>query len=569
MANQRVIHKADLRAIEKNLSNIHSGIEHMYHYVMSVQNKVQETETKLDQLSNDFYTFLQEELYAKQLQLAETRLVRVRQKLEKEYGHYDDIRRRATGILQAIDVGIVRDEVVTNTTEEFMLSAPKYWLAPCLVALSAWIHDDKEIAEKALHEAFRRNDQKTALFFALIMRRYDRLQASTLWLESYFYLQDVHAIDREVVVLLDSFTNGVFNPQARQLCLRQVEEWYKTVNSLEPDAHKSWEEPLKQFIAPREVAQEYPYLARYSPTFEACKNALEFAHSHQLLLDFLQTVFGGNVQPLQRVHDAVDEMLAHLVTDFDEEELPLRQDDRLLNLIIDENGNKERAQARFQQERSAWEQKFSFRELMKTLAFFPQSVKTTKATQRFALAFCKEWLVHAYKDFTAHHRQAFPTEVEIEIEGWKGRSRDGTNQKELVASLTEHLKKKYKKQGKIKLGKKHIFAIAGGGILSILGFALTPFHIAFLILGILGLAGPGWYLWVRRQNKKAHRLAAEEKKEEAINALLAIIAEIVDWRREYMKADEKGTQVSEFIDSIRKEQYVQAQFDQARAIHTS
>ncbi|SHF40095.1 hypothetical protein SAMN05444392_1217 [Seinonella peptonophila] len=566
MSNQRIIRKADLRTIEHNLTNIHSGIEHMYHYVLSMQNKVLETEAKLDKLSNDFYTYLQDELQSKQLQLAETRLVRVRQKLEKDFGHYDSVRRRATGILQAVDVGIVRDEIISSTTEELMLKTPKYWLSPCLVALSAWIEDKRELAEKALQEGFRRDSQKSSLFFALVMRRYERFEACSRWLESYFFLQDASALDREVIILLDAFTNGVFDPQSRAQSIAQMNQWMFDVTASGEELHKSWLEPLEKFIVDQAVDQQYPYLSQYSPTFDQCKKSLEFAHSHQQLLTFLQTVFSGEVRPVQKVFEAVDEMLQNLVTDYDEEELPLRQKDRLLNLIIEEDGKREIAEEKFSQEKVAWNQKFHFKDVMQTLAFFPQTVSATKATQRFAIAFCKDWLVNAYKDFTAEHRRQFPSEIEIEIEGWQGTTRDGTNQIEMVRSLMEYMKKKGKSKKKLK--KKHYLAAVGGGLLSIFGIALAYIHPAFLLLTLLGLLGPGWFLWLRRHNKKVERSQFYQKQINAKNDLLATIAEIVDWRDEYTKADEDSKKVTEYIASIRKEQYVQTGFDQARAIHT-
>lgn len=69
------------------------------------------------------------------LNQAETRLVKIRQELEKKYGHYDIVRRTTTGILQADDIGIVKKDTISNATEELMISTPGYWLAPCLVAL--------------------------------------------------------------------------------------------------------------------------------------------------------------------------------------------------------------------------------------------------------------------------------------------------------------------------------------------------------------------------------------------------------------------------------------------------
>lgn len=58
-----------------------------------------------------------------------------------------------------------------------MISTPGYWLAPCLVALAAWINDQPELAEKAIKEGIKRNDEKTSLFFALSVAVRNRKEA--------------------------------------------------------------------------------------------------------------------------------------------------------------------------------------------------------------------------------------------------------------------------------------------------------------------------------------------------------------------------------------------------------
>ena len=111
---------------------LNHSVEHVYHYVMELQKKVKNTDQKLEKLSNDFYNYLQDKLKMEQLQLAETRLIRVRQMVEKEFGHYDEIRRRATGMIQAVETGVVRDEIVRNSTEELMTRSSEILAGPLL-----------------------------------------------------------------------------------------------------------------------------------------------------------------------------------------------------------------------------------------------------------------------------------------------------------------------------------------------------------------------------------------------------------------------------------------------------
>ncbi len=145
-----------------------------------------------------------------ELQLAETRLVKVEREPISDSATTPMSAGGWTGILQATDVAIVRQETMHTATEELMLPAPRYWLAPSLVALIAWITDNQPLAERALGEALNRDGNKTALFFALICRRAKRTRALLHWLERYFLLQNPQALDREVIVKLEALSNGVF-----------------------------------------------------------------------------------------------------------------------------------------------------------------------------------------------------------------------------------------------------------------------------------------------------------------------------------------------------------------------
>ena len=136
----------DLRTIDSKVGKVNDNVKIVYDEIWS--------------LAREFHEFVNIQQKANRLGQAETRLVKIRQEIEKKYGHYDIVRRTTTGILQADDLGIVKKETISNATEELMISTPGYWLAPCLVALAAWINDQKELADKAVREGIKRNDEK-------------------------------------------------------------------------------------------------------------------------------------------------------------------------------------------------------------------------------------------------------------------------------------------------------------------------------------------------------------------------------------------------------------------------
>ena len=223
--SERIIHQADLRAIENNLRSIHEGLRAIDDRVDLANENLQTVYDEIGSLAQEFHDFVNIQQKANRLSQAETRLVKIRQEIEKKYGHYDVVRRTTTGILQADDLGIVKKETISTATEELMISTPGYWLAPCLVALAAWINDQPELAEKAVKEGIKRNDEKISLFFALICRRANRKNACLKWAQRYLANQDEENLDRNSIIILDAFASGLLGADTEGVISRQMNEW--------------------------------------------------------------------------------------------------------------------------------------------------------------------------------------------------------------------------------------------------------------------------------------------------------------------------------------------------------
>ena len=99
-----------------------------------------------------------------------------------------------------------------------MLSTPKYWLAPCLVAVSAWIGNDRDLAERAIAEAVKRDEERTALTMALVCRRNNKVQTCYEWLSIYFAKQNASDFSEGTFTYLDAYVNGVFGPDDKHVC---------------------------------------------------------------------------------------------------------------------------------------------------------------------------------------------------------------------------------------------------------------------------------------------------------------------------------------------------------------
>lgn len=567
MSTERIIQVADLTFILNALSNVRQDIGTVSGQVEGVERQVVTTRTELAQLEQLVRDFIAADMKAKELQLAETRQVKVRQELENRFGHYAQVRRQATGILQAADISIVRQETITSATEELMLATPRYWLAPALVALAAWLSDNQALASKALAEAVRRDDEKTSLFFALITRRAGRTPACSTWLDRYFGMQDPARLDRQTVVLVDALASGVFGADVQGTCAGRIEGWIAELSDragFVDEQRQQWNRGLRSKVPQEELGGHYPYLSKYSPTWGKLQTSLNEASMHARVRDHFAAIFDGAIAPSANIQAAVDGLLDKLVKNFDDEELPLRREERMCQLIIHEVGNRSAAQVRFDLENKALDEQVSFTQLLTNAAMHPETSHASRATQRLAIALSRNWIKDAHLDLTAAMRAAVPATIDLEIEGWQGQTRDGSNEQELVAGLERHIDaRRDAAVDALKLKPMDWVALIVGGLLILTGL---PFQVILLALGGVGIAM--FFIAKSKLSKAKEALRADfaRLKEQSVQVLKAALAETVELRRELARRDAIVPAVSQLLDGISPQQYVLSPHDNVRRV---
>jgi hypothetical protein len=559
--SDRVIARADLTQIERSLSSVD-------HRLTVLGSDQQQIAAELLQLRAEFGAFVAEDARQKQLQLAETRLVKVRQAIEERFGFYAEVRRRATGIVQALDAGIVTHQSVQDATEEMMISAPGYWLAPALVALAGWIRDERALAEKALAEAVRRDEYKTSLYFALVLRRYDRRGAGAAWLGRFYAHQDPTALDREFVVLLDAVAGGIFGPEARSVTRDHTVAWLNDLSQkagFVPEQERRWGVALAG-LTPTTLGTAYPTLEKYSPTWPAYRASLLSAHLHGRVREYFADIFQGELAPSPRLRDEVDKLLARLVTEYDDEELPLRSRERELEIIVDENGDVHAAKRRMDAEKEAFDETSDFTQLLTNAAMHPESSGATRATQRYAVALSRDWVVAAYDRVTAQARAVVPSELAVEMEGWRGVVRDGSEEQALVAAMEAFFHQKEAAElreadrsmgAKIMLGLGIV--IVAYGLLAGFSFLLLVVGVALVLFGVTSLQS-------RQSVKSRIRERYASVRTEGGRIVKAAVAEAVDARAELLREDARAEETRALLLAISPDQYTLSREHDARAV---
>ncbi|MEI0476399.1 hypothetical protein [Brachyspira pulli] len=575
MSDDRLISRANLAHIETNLSAIAQRMHQLSSAVSSIDRKVSDVDSKVDnfysefvELRDEFDEFVAESKRIAALADAKQSIVILKQEIEENFGYYDEVRRHTVGILNANDIGIVRKETMSNTTEELMMKAPRYWLAPVLIALSAWIADDRELAEKALKEAIRRDDEKTSLLFCLISRRAGKFNGALTWLDRYFSMQDPSKMERRIIVVLDAFASGLFGPDANGLCSEKISIWIEELSNKSgfiENQRDQWSKALLDKIAFIDDSG-FPLLVKYSPTWPKMKEVLTWANTHEYVYDYFYNIFNAEVKNVTMITEKVDEILDNLVNNYDNEELPKRALLRKNEIIVEENGNVGRANIRYDAEFQAYEEYSDFSEHLTNIALFPESSGALVATQKLAVSLSKDWIIDAYSDLTTKSRSEVPIDIEINIDDWKGTTRDGSNEDELVQSFDAHVgKKRENALSKVKwVGKAVVTGIIG----LICAFVLKSFN-PIVVVACLAVTA---YLVYKAKNDYTKKIESLNKKfddylEQSLINLRGILAEIVDYRRLYTEKDSNYNKVVSFLSSISSSSLINdGAFEKRRSI---
>ncbi len=577
------ISSANLSAIERNLNSINSNLGTLNdnlgvidNHVDQVNDNVKVVFDEVGALARDFRDFVQLQVRANAKSNAQQRLIQIRQEMEKRFGHYDIVRRTTTGILQADDLGIVKKDTISNATEELMISTPGYWLAPCLVALAAWINDQPDLAEKALREGIKRNDEKTSLFWALVCRRADRKPAALKWTQRYLANQDEENLDRKTIIILDAFASGLLGSDSEGVVSKQMGEWLEHLADkpgfIEQQTQQ-WSDAINLKRKPLE-SNDYTYLSKYSRTWPVLQDIMEGAMLHAEILDYFTAIFAQEAST-DSLRAQLDEILNSLVTEFDEEEIPLRKEEKYNQFVVDFDGDEDRARKHMNIEQTAFEEHKDFTQLLTDAAMKPESSHASASTQKFAIALSKEWVSNAYNDVVATNRMKIPNEIEINVDTFNDRTADGQNEYELVEKFNALVNREEAAAlEKCFLSGFEKFCLWGGAAIGVIGLVMIVFGSVFLGL-IAIIAGVGMVInhfskkkqvAVNRQNISAQ---FAQKRTNGIQVIRAILAEVVDFRAEFAEKDSESQKVIDFLEQISPEQYVRKLADSNRRINLS
>ena len=570
--SDKLISRADLSLIERSLSNLAGSIDYVNNRVDQVDDNVKIVYNEVEKLANEFREYVEMQSLANRKAEAKMNLSAIRDKLKDNFGHYDVVRRTATGILQANDLAIVKSSMLSHITEKQMIETPNYWLTPCLVALAAWINDDQALAERALAEGIKRNDEKTSLFFGLICRRIGRENSSLKWFARYLEAQDEEKLDRKAVIVLDAFASGLLGNDTENFVYQQIQEWMSNLEAKPGFTERqldNWKNAINSKRVPLKSGL-YPYLEKYSNTWGNLQDVLEGANLNNDLYEYFKKVFEQK-EETKKLKVELDKILDSLVTEFDEEELPLKREEQFEELVVRYNGSESKAHAQMALEKSVYDDYRDFMQLLTDASMNPEESKSSVATQKFATALSRNNIVTAFNDIVAQNRMNVPYDIEINVDTFNDKTQDGEDEEE-VLNRFENLVEQEKQTdlSKLKLNMFEQFCLFGGAAVVLYGIIKSFMDKSFAFITII--LGIGLIIYHFTAKQKVQKLIQKtiekyaQKLESGKQIIRATIAEIVDFRIEFSEKDAESKKVLDFFEQIKPEEYIRRLTNSERKI---
>ena len=453
-----------IRGVSRQVDTVNSNVAIVNQNVEAVRRQTMEEINKLKAQLEDMERNAR---FRAALQKAVTEIIRVRQELESKFSTQKKVREYMLGILDASDLELIQKTTINNCTEELMLGAPKYWLAPALIAIAAWIADNKPLADRALKIALDRDPEKVSLLMALITRRVNagRMQDNKKlvdpniqfrWLNLYFSYQDPLKMRTSILAFVDAYSNGVFGNDRDKICEEQINNWMRILMQKVPNFEEEQRNYWKGVFASKAIhydSENYRALRLVceKDNFSAMDAYLDRICSAEDPTNGIKANFNNVMNsPIdaKQLIDDIDLQLHDLVSKYEEDEAELRNEERLLTRIKDLNGDEDTAKQQIAAEDAdmkARDVPVNFAQRLSAAINDDTRPNSEKIT---AIRLLRPYISAAFNEFVVAPKDNYPKMIGLRIVEpgkvfagksftWTAQTENSENKAELVADLSK------------------------------------------------------------------------------------------------------------------------------------
>lgn len=524
-----------VNGLETTIDGFRSDIDGQMERVRSTTANIQET---TNQIYESVSTFKENMIKSEEVQLAHENVLRIDQVLKEQFGDYERIRKTIIGVVRDFDINLVRNKTIKELSEELWLTSSRYWLSYALIAVTAWVNDYPEVAANALAECTRRDNVKASLFFTLLNLRFERIEPARRWFAVYMGTLDPTCLQNEAAVMIQAYLAGLFG---RDAALRGqvdgiIKQWIATINGDE-DISRDLVDAYERYIRNLSPGESFSCesIRRFCENADEVEAAFIAESKYQAVFDLVKSL---DVQDREQNDDdysaRIDAVLTSLISNYDRDEEELKNQQEYYNLVIENDGVVDAAEAQYQEILRLRGEGFNIGRQMISWVLYSDNEDTDVYVRKFGLSHTKGWLIGAIDSIAEDIQTNFPTGYQLSIDGWTGLS-NGEDQTQLVEDLKQYFDTH--KLTLVYLNMRNVVA----AIIAIVCIGLV-FVSPYAIIGVLLAMGFLAFSIYRALTSFPTRVQS------AVDNLNATMAEIGEFKRFCADADEVRDRTKEQLE---------------------
>lgn len=503
-------------------------------HVQNVDTTTQRIQATTGQVYQKVQQFRDDLMKGEEKQIAHENIIRLDQVIKEQFGNYEEIRKTIIGVVRDFDINLVRNDTIEELSEELWITSSRYWLSYALIAVTAWVNNYPEVARNALSESARKDAIKTSLFFCLLNLRFDRLETAKNWFKAYCRTLDPTMLQQETAVMIQAFLNGIFgkDKELEHEVLSILDEWIAIIS----ENATLCEELVQEYVTylnnlGKGAEFNYEFISAFCTNSSELKQSFEDVSKFDRIVNMIDAMdVESEAQNNENYKSRVDAVLINLITNYDQEELEIKNQQQYYRLVVENEGDIAVAEAQYQQFEALQNENFNIGKQMVEWVTYGDRTNTDVQVRKFALQSTKDWFRSALEKWTSALKTNCPLSYGIAIDGWTGVS-NARDLDEQVLSM-----KNYYENNKFKMVCINNFNIAAvivflislaitvGSIVSIIKNGFTPALIVGIVL-MLASAGFIAFRIISGLKKFAERV------ETNIRNLQMTIAQIVEFQR--------------------------------------
>lgn len=542
--------ESDLNTLTENMKVIANNVDDINEQVDNFKEQFDEVKSNISSIEKQIRDFMSEVRGNTYVSNAKIELDNTEKSLNEKYGQYDFIRNKLNEIVSYLERGFIEKNKLLTQSEQSRLNDSKYYLTHSLIAICAWIKNERKLARKELNKALDLDDNKTSLLFSMIYLKLDRKETAVKWLKRYLSNQNATNMNSDILGVINLLSSERYDSSITDTLYKYVNNWVnKSINDkVNDEVVDKWENFFRSNLD-NIKDDEYHYSRTYVKSFSKIKRKLELCYSYD-------NVYANFLELLSDLKSDIneDKIFNNLVFDYEDKELELRRNILKNKLIIECNGNLEDAEYKYKMYDNFISTNDNFYIELNDAIINRNDLSLN--TKKLAIALCKNDIVRGYERVFDNTEDDFlDEEFEIKINEWTGTTKDGSNEKELQDSLTDYVKKPFAEESQTQqyYSPKTIYC----AIFIVIGIilAFVKFYVGLSVV-VVGGAMLMYFLLTISRNREDIIKDYNDTLKKYIFELNNVLAEIVDMKYICKKNMKYKNEFTEYIESFDRKDYI-------------